>query len=147
MKPRFSLKQLLVLVTVVACVCYWIVAPEIRAREFAGAVARSDLTTMSDITGFQDWPQAARSGDDEFLPLRMAPRTFTDWLRGRCVGEYSVPRVETVAQGILERLSSSDPDMWHGYQEYRIEFFALGGPRHEKLAGPESLFRMVVKGD
>ena len=84
MRLRFSLRTLLVLVTIVAAFCFWIVLPSLTARRFLVALAAEDYQSADavfrnvDDRFLADWSNKRWSfrSSGELLPL-----TFSQLLR------------------------------------------------------------------
>jgi hypothetical protein len=60
MRPRFSLRTLLILTTLAALACGWLIIPSLRAERFIAAIHRDDLTAADKMirgggTTIREW--------------------------------------------------------------------------------------------
>jgi hypothetical protein len=84
MRPRFSLRTLLILTTLAALGCGWLVIPSLRADRFIAAILRDDLEAADNMfrgggTTIRDW--RARPSIDG-IRADIFPLTWTDLVLG-----------------------------------------------------------------
>lgn len=84
MRPRFSLRVILVVVAVVAGALYFgCVRPTMVAQRFVAAVMRRDYAVASQLAGDERW-QAVVQPDGrraDWLYAELVPREWADWWR------------------------------------------------------------------
>jgi hypothetical protein len=89
MRPRFSIRTLLILTALAAASCYWWIArPTIVAERFVAALALDDQTTLESLwidAEIEDFRLAYLYGPigKNSLELTLAPRTWQDIWRGQ----------------------------------------------------------------
>jgi hypothetical protein len=119
MRPRISLRGLLILTALLAAFCYWRNRPRQIASQFVAAIeagdyAFADTLVVDDDGTFSMRECAGPAG--EFWIVRV-PQTSTDWLNGQCritfVGKGSAFGVDgtvaATASGIRKlKISRSD---------------------------------------
>lgn len=98
MRPRFSLRSLFVLATLVALVCAWCVFPSIAARRFVGTLAEAD---------YQAADQMFRDPDD------------------RCLEKWAGELWSFRASGRLQPLTFGQLATGHRLVRININYFAL----------------------
>jgi hypothetical protein len=97
MRPRFSLRWLLILTALVAAVCGWVVRPTVVANRFAATLHAKDYAAARAMCTFSETGsrpstrdrfevllvQARTSALGLMVAAHKAPRTWGDVLRGR----------------------------------------------------------------
>jgi hypothetical protein len=87
LRPRFSLRMLLMLTTCVALFCWWRQRPAVIADKFIDAVKARDYAAADALfqrpqTGFVE--EFMRRDDRNRITVTREPQTAGDWLKGVC---------------------------------------------------------------
>lgn len=84
MRPRFSLRLILVVVAVVAGVLYFgCVRPTMVAQRFVTAVIRRDYAAASQLAGEERWQSVVQQNGmrADWVYAELVPREWADWWR------------------------------------------------------------------
>ncbi|MAT70822.1 MAG: hypothetical protein CMJ58_15005 [Planctomycetaceae bacterium] len=93
MKPRFSLKLLLMAVTATALFCYWRTRPAAISHRFVEAAAKGDYATADQLLitpSMRKLDQWERENREIRVWLHPQKQTVLDWLAGRMSGQIVV---------------------------------------------------------
>jgi hypothetical protein len=124
MRPRFSLRTLLILTALAAAACYWFVAPTLTARQFIAAMNRDDFGKALAMCSGEKKQEFSSALDDHSSRVatgsaRMLPPTWRElWRRSRRL-EVRLSRIRHGAPAYV--LGGSGVEIYFRCTSNRIE--------------------------